>query len=196
MPDSASGESPENHPQKATSAVVLFLLLFFIGAVIGVYIFRGKPVVVPGKMAGVPSRIEIQPTKMPLTNLSLSPSLKILTVGEVLPLAVMIDGDPAQAVDIVLSYDPTIFTPAKVTLGDVFPQILQEQVKDGKIRVSMSVNPQNPKLLGKGTVFTINLSAISATKSSQVKFVPEETLVGRAGMNILSHTTNATFTVR
>lgn len=133
----------------------------------------------------------------PVTSLALVPAQKTINVGENVPLAVSISGESIQAADIVLLYDPQIFLAESITEGNAFPKFIRKSIENGKIIVSVAVDPQAAqKLSNSGTLFTVNFRALGQSDSASIVFDPQETILARGGANYLNVALGGTYKVQ
>jgi len=170
------------NPKRKFALAAMFVALLMGGFLVGILISSGRNKVLrTANIFSVPS-----PTPAPSASLTISPSQKSLKVGEVMPVTVAISGEPVQAVDVVLTYDPRYFTASKIQKGKTFDQFLKQTIQQGKVSVSAAVGPTAAsKTAGPGEIFTVNLTAIAATTSAQVSFAPSDTILAKNGENLL-----------
>ena len=180
-------------PERKSTLIVFLLLLFIVGVVGGAVFIRLKPAQI-----GVYQPKVVVPTTANATkaNLAIKPASKTLAVGEVLPISVELTGAGVQATDIILKFDPEVFSAGAVTPGTILPEVLQQKVEPGKVAVSLSVKPTNPAASATGTVFTIMLTALKASPSAAVSFDPTDTIAAKAGDNILGTATGGKYTIQ
>lgn len=132
-----------------------------------------------------------------ITSLTLEPTQKTVNVGDTLPLEVAISGEPVQAVDIVLHYDPQFLRADAVIEGTVFSRFLQKTINKGTIIISTSIDPAKSQIAAtSGTVFTVNFSAIAPASSTDVTFNTQKTILAKGGVNYLGTATGGTYVVK
>ena len=184
-------------PQERKTMLGFFLLvLFTLGFLVGVLYTRNKKPSMMGKTPSSTTPSTGTTAKKPTTALAISPATKVLKVGQSIPVSVVISKEPVQAVDVVLTYDPEVFTVSNVVKGDLFPMKLRQKLEQGKIALSASVTPDSPAATGNGDIFTFSLTAISATPSSTVDFDKKDTITAKNGENTLGETTPGKYTVQ
>lgn len=198
MPDVGQPVAQTSPSSSTRSALLPFLIVLVVILVLLALasLFKGKstsPTTVPttAKVTGRPP----SPTPRAMTKLSLDPAVKTLKVGDVLTIAVMTSGEGVQAVDVVLTYDPAVFQVGNVQKGEVFSEILQNRLENGRIFFSASVNPQTPKITANGTIFTVDLTPLSATATARVDFDRALTITAKAGENTLGETVGGRYIV-
>lgn len=174
--------------------LVFLFLLFALAFVGGVFITRYKP------LPPIPTPVTTpKPKPSPIlqrrSKLFLTPASGTLTVGEVLPVSVLISNEPVQAVDVVLLYDPSVFAVSDIKKGDVFPLILRKDIIPGRVTVSASASPEEPVELKTGEVFSFSLTALAATASASIDFDAQDTIAAKDGVNRLGKIVGGKFRI-
>lgn len=179
---------------------ILFLLLFF-GFSLGFLSFnsRNKPTQPPAPTPPANTKENIQPLSSPIPKpkalLTIDPATKTVKKGETFPVSIRLSGEPVQAVDIVLNYDPEFLKPSNIKNGELFPSILQRKIEQNKISFSAAVNPQKPEPVSSGEIFSVSLTALKATDSASLTFDPLETIAGKNGENFLGNVVGGNFKI-
>lgn len=175
---------------RKTALGIFLLILFVLGTGLGVMVARNRDAKKDTTMnAAAPA-----PAESTKTELALNPSTATLKVGEVLPVSVKISKEAVQAVDVVVTYDPAVFSAGNIQTGD-FPKILRQKITPGRIVVSTSVSPDNPTPMTDGIVFTFSLTALSKSTATTVAFDASETITAKGGANTLGTTSGSQFKV-
>lgn len=183
-------------PRRKTALFTIMLSLFVIGFFAGIFFSVGR-----GKKTSIPfvpeQLLPPTPTPKPITTLILSPSAKVVSIGEILPVSVVLRGQRVQATDIAINFDPKYFTASDITAGDAFPILLRQNIEAGKVSVSASLDPENPvePSSSLGEVFTMTLTALSATDSAIVDFDPQSTITAKDGVNTLALTVGGKYII-
>lgn len=107
----------------------------------------------------------------------LDPTAKTVKVGETLSLSLTLTTGSfsVDAVDAILTYDPTVFQATKVVPGKIFGQypIKQFDNKEGKVQLSAAAQLEENKVAGfsgAGEYGTVSFKALKATDSAQIAF--------------------------
>lgn len=188
-------------PKKKILLAAIFVTLFvasFLGATVLSLNLTKKPPTPVGKepLTTREPTLAFTPTPKPRALLSLSPSDKLLKVGEAIPVSVSISEETAQAVDIVLTYNAKVFSAKNITKGEAFPLLLQKKIDKGRVTVSASIDPKKSGTsAASGEVFSFTLTALSATPSSAVNFDTSQTTVAKNGENILGTAVGGSYEV-
>lgn len=129
-------------------------------------------------------------------NISLSPAIGTLKIGgEPLTVKVQSSGDPIQAADLVLTYDPKYVSIENIKGGKDFPMLLRQSASNGKIITSVSISVENANKPMVGEMITFQMRGIAPTEKTVVDFVASDTIAARDGDNILSNLSGGTYSV-
>lgn len=162
---------------------VAFVALFFIGVYLATGFSGGLK-----KAAPIPTTVQKNVptvTPKPYSRLQIVVPNTTVTKGQAVPVSVAIDKEPAQAVDVVLTYDANVFTASNIVMGTAFPNPIRKLIQPGKVLVSASLTPETQNVKANGTIFTVTLTAKAAVTDSQIGFDPKDTIVAVNGKNIL-----------
>ena len=128
--------------------------------------------------------------------LAIMPKDATLGVGESQSFEVTLSRTPVAAVDIVVSYDPTILEISNVKNGTAFPSVIQNKF-DGKTLVfSSSVAATKKDATSSGKVLTFDVTAKKKATSTLLEFVQGETITAVNGENTLGTATGAMIKVQ
>lgn len=165
-------------PKQKILILAVFVALFVLGLVFGIAFTRRAtaPLSTP--------TISILPTVKPTADLSLQPAEATLSVGETLPVSVVLTKEGVQAIDVFLSFDPQYLSIANIEPGSDFPMVIRQDLSVARLAVSVSRKPDNPTP-ETGEVFSFTLTALSATDSASISFDSEATIAARNGENIV-----------
>ena len=175
---------------RKTALGIFLLVLFVLGTGLGIMVARNRDT----KTDTTVGDATPAPAESTKTELALNPSTGTLKVGEVLPISVKISKEAVQAVDVVVTYDPAVFSAGNIKPGD-FPKILRQTITPGRIVVSTSVSPDNPTAMTDGIVFTFSLTALKQATTTTVDFDASETITAKSGVNTLGTTSGSEFKV-
>lgn len=161
---------------------VIFVLLFVLGLLVGGSLLGGaKPTPTPT----VTSK-QSAASKMPktLAALTLEPSNTSLTVGQPTQIKVVLSKVGADALDVVINYDPAIFAISALTKGTSYPNYPLLRTDKGKVMISASVTPDKkispaPPV----TVATFTVTPLKKTSAS-LDFDSKNTIVALGGENV------------
>jgi len=137
------------------------------------------------------------------TVLSLVPNPVTVAPGQKGEVDVNIDAstNKVTAVQLELTYDPTVLTNVKVTSGPLFPNpavlINKNDTKTGRITYAFGITPNGKTVQGTGSVATISFTARNVSgKQSAITLLPE-TLVTAQGVasSVLKSATGTTVIV-
>lgn len=129
------------------------------------------------------------------STLSLSPRQASLPVGEELDVSVILTENPAQAVDIVLEYDPQYLEVSNIRGGTSFTQVLLNQRQNGRILFSAALDPASSDKSTVGEIFSFTLKGREATPAATIDFSPSETKVGADGQFSLGTTLTGNYQI-
>lgn len=180
--------------ERKGAILILLVVLFVIGIFIGIAFF-GKMTPTVRLPFAKPNTPTPTPQKL-LSTLRLTPATGILRIGETVTFKVDVSGAPAQVIDAVLIYDPSIFMVKSVEKGLSFPLLLRQTNESGKLSVSASVDPKTPSVAALGEVFTFTFETFKASPSAAIDFDPALTEVARAGESILGSAIGGRYTVQ
>lgn len=178
------------HPNRKLAVFGIILLVFIISILVGVYFSRGS-----FKFGSQQTTESTISNPEGTTNLTLVPSAESVAPGESITVSVMLDGDPVQAVDVAVNFDPALFAASDITNGDVYGDILRESVENGQVLVSAAVAPSNPDDLKTGELFSFTLEALDAG-STELSFDTDLTITAINGSNTLQSAQGVTITAQ
>lgn len=95
------------------------------------------------------------------TALTLVAGASELAVNESTDIAVILENTPAQAVDIVITFDPNLVSISNVQNGSVYPSIVRQDIRDSQLVVSTRVDADNSTDLKAGDVFSFTVTALA-----------------------------------
>ena len=177
------------HPNRKLAVFGIILLVFIISILVGVYFSKGSFNV--GQQGPEESVTNPEGT----TTLTLVPSAEMVETGESITVSVMLDGDPVQAVDIAVNFDPALFAASNIVNGNIYSDIIRESVENGQVLVSAAVDPNDPDALTTGELFSFTLEAVEAG-SSELTFDSELTITAKNGSNTLQSAQGVTITAK
>ncbi|MBI3093110.1 MAG: hypothetical protein HYZ02_02640 [Candidatus Levybacteria bacterium] len=148
-----------------------------------------------------PAPVVVAPTPTPAaqTLLSFSPNpLLISSASASVDVAVDTGNNALTAVQLELSYDPTVITSIKLTPASFFPNpvVLLENIdaKNGKISYALGIAPIDNPQKGQGAVVTVSFATnLKAGQQTQISFLPK-TLVSasQVAASVLKSASNLT----
>lgn len=114
------------------------------------------------------------------TTISLYPN-PLVTSSNSASLDVLIDsgGDKVTAVQVEISYDPTVLTLKSIDQGaflnNAFVLLKNIDAKNGRLSYALAINPNAAPVTGAGRVATLNfaVNTQSTTKNSQITLLPK-----------------------
>lgn len=176
--------------EKQKVVLLVCVATIFLGIGIGLVTARKTPPP-PSPAVRLPEPIAV-PTPIP-ASFRLEPSAKTLKVGETLSLSLSLTTGnfPADAVDAILTYDPTLFKAEKILPGKIFSQYLIKQIdnKKGRVQLSAAAELKEGKITsfsGQGEYGAITFRALKATPLSGAQILLDpNSVVASAGKNIL-----------
>lgn len=128
--------------------------------------------------------------------LAIMPKEATLAVGKTQTFEVTLSQTPVAAVDIVVSYDPSVLQLSNVKNGTAFPSVIQNKF-DGKTLVfSSSVAATKKDATSSGKVLTFDVTAKKKATSTLLEFVQGETITAVNGENTLGTATGAMIKVQ
>ncbi|OGK14263.1 hypothetical protein A3H80_01580 [Candidatus Roizmanbacteria bacterium RIFCSPLOWO2_02_FULL_37_19] len=168
-------------PQVKFLLSIQLIILFILSILVGVLFSPKFKAQVQQQNVIQPSLVEEQ-----TATLSFEPKDIILKSGEEKSVSILLSGKPASAVDIVLSYDPTLLQITNMTNGDVFDQEIINKQSRGKIQFSAARSATTAQQK-EGIVATMKITALKKTGSTatSISFIKDETIVAESGINIL-----------
>lgn len=175
-------------PQTKVYLIIFILLVFIASILVGLSMRAGQ-----SQSSSHETQL-IEPTEAPTTNLSLDPPSKNMRVGEVTDVTVILSKTPVQAADIVITFDPKVFSISNIRNGTILPNILKQNLEQGKLTYSASVDPEAKNELT-GEVFTFSLRALSPATSSAIDFDKNMTITSSEGKNTLGLTVGGNYTI-
>ena len=184
-------------PQKKMIVAGIVLLLFIGSIFVGAYLSRGSA---PTPDVNNPRTTDQQapnvPTKKPSTALKIE-GQNTMKIGQTQTISVILSNIAVTASDIVVSFDPEIFTVLNVKNGIVFPKVIQNKINatDGMIIFSGSVDPSNPNDLKQGEVMSFTIKANKEAKASLLQLNRDETITAINGENTLGLTSGLSIKV-
>jgi len=181
------------HPNKKLAILGIIFIVTISSIFLGVYLNKNNQQQAP--TAQQPSETLPSDQETGSTTLSLSPVATSVQVGEETQVSVLLGKSSVQAVDVVVTFDPTMFEASNIVNGDVYEDMLIKKVEDGKVTVSAAVSPNDPTNLKTGTLFTFSLKALKAG-SGQIQFDSKKTITAKNGVNTLGSTTPVTIAVQ
>ena len=177
------------------SILFIYLLLFIIGILVGNIFIKGTTPALKtsGQERVLPTKAlfptQPAPTKKPEATLSLYPSSQTLKLNEPATIAIMLDGQPADAVDVVVNFDASVFQASNLRKGTAFSDYPQQAFKidnrQGIITVSAVHTNQTPFPSLPVTIATFSLTGTKEIVPSYVSFDRDATVVAKDGVNIL-----------
>ena len=169
--------------QKILLSVILFLM-FVLGILVGGSLFGGSGI----KLPSFPNqtRQTAIPNPRAAASLGLEATTTTLQVGKSTQVKVVLTKASADALDVVLTYDPTLLSVSNVVKGTNYPSYPLVRSDRGKLTVSAAVTPDKatpppPPI----TVATFTATALKKGTAS-LTFDKTDTIVAVGGDNILS----------
>ena len=159
-------------------------------------------VAIPATVFLVAQRQELRKKAAPATTLSLVPATTARKVGDEFTLDVAIDTAENQvvAVEIHLTYDPSVLEAQTITNGQLFPNVLASGViESGSASITVGAQSATVPVSGAGTAASVRLKALKATTTPASVRFDATTFAGALGegaTNVLVGTTPATVTIQ
>lgn len=178
------------HPNRKLAVFGIILFVFILSIFIGVYFSKSRTQTTTETETPAPTGAVTA-----TTGLTLVPSAETVAVGDQIKVSVMLEGEAVQAADVVVKYDPTIFTASTVTNGTAFESIVREEIKDGTVSITAAVSPTAANDLKTGEVFSFTLTALKAG-STELSFDPELTITAKNGVPTLKNAQSVTVSVQ
>jgi hypothetical protein len=144
---------------------------------------------------------EVRKKATPATTLTLTPTTISKSVGEEFTLEAHMDTGTNQivAVDLALSFDPTMLEALWIHNGTMFPNILSSGVVgNGTASIALGATNTTTPITGTGTIATIKFKALAATSAQVAVRFSSETFVGalnEGSTNALTSSIPATITI-
>jgi hypothetical protein len=176
------------HPQKKLKALSIIAVIFALSIGAGLY-FAGQ-----SGLRKAPSDVT-KDTNKGMSQLSIVPESPSIAKGGTTKVSVNMNDTGAQAVDVVITFDPKLVAISEITNGDVFPDILRSEVVNNQVIVSAAVDPNNPAEVKTGTLFSFTLKGVSVG-SAALNFDKDLTITATNGVNTLGMTEPVTITVK
>lgn len=176
-------------PQRKVMVVGLVFGLFLLSLIVGSYLSR------PKAPRGEPGPQQQVPQEQNVTTLTVSPAQKTLKVGESQTVEVTLDKLPVPAADIVIEYDPAVLQVANVKNGAVFQRIIKNNVSEGKITYSGSINTDGETQPETGVLFSFTVKGLKEAPQTLLKFDPLATITALNGDNTLGQTIGGEYKV-
>lgn len=127
--------------------------------------------------------------------IAVQPTSSTLKVGETVEIAVALSKDAAQAVDVILNFDPKYIEVSDVRAGKNFPVLISQNVEAGKVTVSSSITPEKATEPQVGEVAVMTVKALAPVDNTFLQFDPKDTIVAKDGVNILNSSLGASFAI-
>ncbi len=180
-------------PEKKLAIVFILIILFIVSYSVSKSLSNRNLVTQGPGTADESGTASAQ--MQPRTGLTISPVSKNLSIGKQEKLEVVLSKLPVTAVDIVLTFDPTLVDVTNVQNGPLFQRVLQNKVDNGKIIFSAAVTPQNATNTKEGTVFTFMVKAKKEAPAALIGFDPRATVAALNGENMLGSTVGGTYKI-
>lgn len=176
-------------PASKRKTYLVLLFLFFLSSAAAVFI---QTTLHPNQSPA--SNTTTNEVKKDYATLSLSSDKQSLKVGEHATVTVQLDSynNPVDAADFFFSYDPKVLTLDSMADGTFFSTWPIKKAENGSIRISGIATLSNNKLIvtsGKGKVTTLQFTALSPMKSTQIRIDGSQTIIATNGKNILDKNT-------
>lgn len=175
-------------PTRKLYIVIIFVVLFMIGLIVGQKFFNANS---KNEMIESPT----ENANKSMTYVSFSPSSATIEVGKEKKVSVMLLDGEIQAADIVFTI-PSSVEIADIKPGKNFPILLNQQIKDGKASVSVSLSPDTSKKTASGELFSFTLKALALDANAQLMFDKNETVAAKDGKNVLGTLKDATYIIK
>lgn len=183
-------------PQRKLIIAGVVLILFVGSIFVGAYLSKGNKTDTTNPVNQVENNQDRAPEKSPSTALTMMAE-KTMKVGGSQVVSVELATVPVTAADVVVTYDPDVFTVSMVENGEVFAKVIQKKIDatEGTITFSGSVDPAQPSDLKEGKVMSFKITAKKESASSLLQFDKNDTITAINGENMLGLTTGATIKV-
>lgn len=191
MADSVSSDFKQINgldSQKKTLLAAFLFVLFVISLLVGANL---------NKKADNKTGTDTQQTATirPKTRLTLTPSTATLKVGTTQKVSVDLLELPVTAADIVISFDPEVYSVSNIQNGTVFDRVLTKKIDKGSLTFSGAVAPEQAFSAEKGTLFTFTIKALKDEGSKTIEFDTQKTITALNGENTLGLSTGATYKI-
>ncbi len=174
------------HPHRKLATFGIILFVFVLSVVIGVYYSK--------KQSAQTDTTTTQSESNSTTSLALAPSAEMTKVGETFTVSVLLNGQPVQATDIVITFDKTMFKASNILNGKVFDNLIRQDITPGMISVTGAVQATANPEMKTGEVFTFTMEALKKG-TSELKFDKNLTITAKNGVNTLSNAQNISIQV-
>lgn len=175
--------SPQVRFLLAFQLIVLFLLSILVGIIFSPR-FKGTVQM----RSGAP--LQTVPTSAPEAKniLKIQAERASMIRGTSQVITVHYTGEPAEAVDTTLEYDPTVIRVDKIKNLGVFDTVLQTKVDAKRVLFSagMSLDALEEGTFTLGPVYSFTITALKPIEKTTLSFVQPETYVWHASKNIAS----------
>ena len=116
------------HPNKKLAILGIIFIVTISSIFLGVYLNKNNQQQAPATQQ--PSETLPSDQETGSTTLSLSPVATSVQVGEETQVSVLLGKSSVQAVDVVVTFDPTMFEASNIVNGDVYEDMLIKKVED------------------------------------------------------------------
>lgn len=182
----------ELHPNRKLAVFGIILFVFILSILVGIYYSRSNGLSPILQTDTDQEAVE----ETPETFLTIVPSAESVAVGETVDISVMLDGDAVTVADITVTYDPTVFAaPSEVVNGTAFASLVREEIEDGMVSVTATVDTSDISSVSTGEVFSFTLEAIGAG-SSELNFDLDKTVTAINGDDTLQNAQGITISVQ
>lgn len=175
------------HPHRKLAIFSIILFVFVVSVAVGVYYSRRS-----SSPKETMSDTQSDPTSS--TIISLIPSEEVVKVGDTFTVTVLLSGKPAQASDIFVNFDSSMFSASQIVNGKVYANLFRQDIKDGVVSVSGAVEPVAQPDMKTGELVTFTLKALKKG-TSDITIDKSKTLTAVNGANTLSKVENITIEV-
>lgn len=180
--------------QQKLMLTAVFLGMFLLSFAGGVFL-QTRQKAIPTPVRTTVQEPTVTPTPTPETTFAISPAKQPLTVGDPISVAVQLFGKPADTVAVRLNYDPAVFAADNLENGELFTNVLKEEIEKGTIRYAASLDLATREATKTGTLFTFELEPLTAASKSAVIFHPGASEAAVNGKTLRLDFTNATYSV-
>lgn len=176
------------HPHRKLAIFSIILFVFVVSVAVGVYYSKRTE-----DSKKVTTESEVNPTAS--TILSLIASEEVVKVGDTFTVTVLLSGKPAQAADIAVAFDSSMFAASNIVNGKVYNSLFRQNIADGMVTVSGNVEPVAQPEMKTGELVTFTLKALKKG-TSEVSIDRAKTVTAVNGADTLSKVENITIEVR
>lgn len=175
--------SPQVRFLLAFQLIVLFLLSILIGIIFSPR-FKGTVQMRSG------AALETVPTSTPEAKniLKIQAEQNSMIRGTSQTITILYTGEPAEAVDTTIEYDPTVIRIGKIKNLGVFDTVLQTKVDPQRVLFSagMSLDALEKGKTTLGPIYSFTVTALKPIEKTTISFVQPETYVWHSSKNIVS----------